>query len=209
MTASCRVWLLCCGLVVPSACAPGDTPAPVLDTIEEAQAPVAYAVTSEPFIDTRLAVPAVASPDVPAFSVLSRESQLAKAPCSRCHTEPVASMRWSGADGRRRAHWEVNLAHAPAEVMQCDTCHQVDGGGALRLLGGLPVGFDHAYQTCGQCHTGQVADWAGGAHGKRAGGWAPPRVVYNCTECHDPHRPTLASRWPARAGRQPVDGRAR
>jgi hypothetical protein len=84
--------------------------------------------------------------------------------------------------------------------MGCATCHAADAA-ALRLLGGEPVGFDHAYRLCAQCHSRQVADWAGGAHGKRVGGWVPPRVVYGCPECHDPHRPALGPRRPARPPR--------
>lgn len=213
-----RMLLGAVGLATTIACAPGGEAAvgahdstegaSVLTTIERAQEPVAYAVSSEPFVEGRRLVEAVPSRAVPAFQVLARESELARAPCTRCHTVPLASMRWDGADGRRRAHWDVDLTHASENVMQCATCHAVDDGGALTLLGGQSVGFDHAYQTCAQCHTGQAADWAGGAHGKRAGGWAPPRVVFNCTECHDPHRPMLATRWPARAGRLPGEARA-
>ena len=59
------------------------------------------------------------------------------------------------------------------------------------------VTFDHSYQVCAQCHARQVSDWAGGAHGKRMGGWAPPRVVAGCPACHDPHRPAWETRWPA------------
>jgi hypothetical protein len=84
--------------------------------------------------------------------------------------------------------------------MTCATCHSPDRLGQLRTLAGAAVEFDHAYQVCAQCHSTQAADGVGGAPGKRASGWAPPRVVYSCTECHNPHQPALATRWPARAG---------
>jgi cytochrome c553 len=64
------------------------------------------------------------------------------------------------------------------------------------------VSFDHSYQVCAQCHSRQASDWASGAHGKRAGGWAPPRVIYACAQCHNPHSPRWDTRWPAVAGRQ-------
>ncbi len=179
------------------------TDVPVLTTVDGATQPVSYALSSLSFITGRALVEAVPARATTPFLVLSRESQLTKAPCSGCHSVPLAVMRWDGADGRTRAHWSIELAHAPDAVMQCATCHAVDGGAALTLLGGQPVDFDHAYQTCAQCHAAQEADWSGGAHGKRVGGWVPPRVVYNCTECHDPHRPALAYRWPASAGRLP------
>ena len=89
--------------------------------------------------------------------------------------------------------------------MGCTTCHATADVNELRTLTGTAVLFDHAYEICAQCHSTQKADWEGGAHGKRAGGWTPPRVVFNCTECHNPHRPAFASRWPAHAGRSADD----
>lgn len=189
------------------ACARGDQaasgPALVMTTIERADAPPKYDISSLPFVDERRLVESIAQPDHPGFFVLARTPRLTKAPCSNCHTVPAASMRWSGADGKARAHWSINLQHASAQVMTCATCHTPDSPGTLRTLTGAPVGIDHAYQVCAQCHSRQADDWTGGAHGKRAGGWAPPRVVYSCSECHDPHRTAFASRWPARAGRTP------
>jgi hypothetical protein len=137
----------------------------------------------------------------PAFSIVARTPRLSKAPCSSCHSVPIASMRWSGPGDIVRAHWSIRLAHAPPEVMTCGTCHAPDTPGTLRTLTGTAVAIDHAYQVCAQCHSGQAVDWAGGAHGKRVGGWAPPRVAFSCAECHDPHRPALEPRWPARGER--------
>jgi hypothetical protein len=158
-----------------------------------------------PRVESGPSVPAHTSRDVPPFSVLAREPRLTKAPCSACHTQPLAAMRWSGADGRASAHWPITLEHAAATVMTCTTCHAPANLNDLRTLTDTPVAFDHAYEVCAQCHSKQRADWEGGAHGKRAGGWAPPRVVYNCTECHNPHAPAFPSRWPARAGRSASD----
>ena len=110
-----------------------------------------------------------------------------------------AGLATSGASkNKNRA---VTMQHAAAPVMSCATCHQRDSPTLLHTLSGQTVAIDHAYQMCAQCHATQAAVWAGGAHGKRAGGWAPPRVRYNCTECHNPHRPKFESRWPAGPGR--------
>lgn len=171
----------------------------VLQIIERGVTPGASGGIGSPPLD-RPTVAAHAPAGVPPFEVLARTSQLQKAPCANCHTVPIAAMRWSGEDGRKRAHWAIDLVHAPASVMNCATCHTPDGLGQLRTLTGQAVEFDHAYEVCAQCHSTQAADWAGGAHGKRASGWAPPRVVCSCTECHNPHQPALATRWPARAG---------
>jgi hypothetical protein len=157
-------------------------------------------VSSEAFLDGRARVSAHVLSDVPPFSVLARAPEIAKAPCTGCHTVPLASLTWDGSNGRPRAHWSIALEHAPPASMACATCHAAPDRGQLQTLTGQPVAFDHVYEVCGQCHFTQRADWEGGAHGKRAGGWAPPRVVFNCTECHNPHRPAFESRWPARAG---------
>ncbi len=135
----------------------------------------------------------------PAFRVEARRGSIAAFPCVDCHTKPVEKLR--AGQGRRAAHWSIELAHAPPTTLKCATCHNAEAGmGALRLLDGSRVGFDHSYRLCGQCHSLQARDWAGGAHGKRLEGWAGPRVVRNCTGCHNPHDPpgpVVAPRWPA------------
>jgi hypothetical protein len=176
--------------------------ASVLSTVREAGEPGASGgVSSTPMLGDADVVEAHVSPGTPPFGVLARTPRLTKAPCANCHTVPLEAMRWDGSDGRATAHWQVRLVHASAQVMTCTTCHAASGLDRLRTLTGAEVSFDHAYEICAQCHSTQKADWEGGAHGKRAGGWAPPRVIYNCTECHNPHRPAFDTRWPARAGR--------
>jgi hypothetical protein len=162
-------------------------------------------VTSDAGLAGRPTVTALGPERPLPFSVLARQPRLQRTPCASCHTVPLASMKWSGTDGRARAHWAVSLSHARQDVMGCATCHNSQNLETLRTLNGRAVAFDHAYQVCAQCHTTQAADWVGGAHGKRTGGWAPPRVVYNCTECHNPHSPALPTRWPAHAGRTGQD----
>jgi hypothetical protein len=126
--------------------------------------------------------------------VRSRESAIEKFPCQTCHKgveAPVSSPR--------KAHWQIELKHAPESVMQCSTCHLGQDMNHLHTLGGQSIGFDHSDRLCAQCHSRQAKDWAGGAHGKRVGGWAPPRVVKTCVECHNPHAPAWSKRWPARS----------
>lgn len=160
--------------------------------------------SSLPFIESREIVEAHVATGVASFSVLARAPRLTKAPCISCHTQPLAAMRWDGSDGQKTAHWQIELVHAASTVMTCTTCHAPANLDELRTLTGAPVAVDHAYEVCAQCHSRQKADWEGGAHGKRAGGWAPPRVVYNCTECHNPHAPAFETRWPAHVGREAV-----
>jgi hypothetical protein len=139
-------------------------------------------------------------PDRPRFSVLARTPAIEKYPCATCHTVPLEKMR-GPAGAPRRAHWGVTLKHAPPAVMSCATCHTRDEPHTLRSLGCSQVGFDHSYQVCAQCHSRQASDWASGAHGKRAGGWAPPR--WSCLRAvPQPASAAVDTRWPAVAGRQ-------
>ena len=173
----------------------------VLKITERAAAPNPNAgLSSEPHLAGAARVEAAGYPDRPKFFVLARASAIEKYPCSTCHTRPLEQMR-APAGAAKRAHWSVKLHHAPAAVMTCATCHAPDAPNSLRTLGNTPVAFDHSYQVCAQCHSRQASDWASGAHGKRAGGWAPPRVVFSCAQCHNPHAPRWDTRWPAVAGR--------
>jgi hypothetical protein len=172
----------------------------VIHITERAQAPNPNAgLSSEPFLEGAARVEVAEYPGHPRFFVAARTPALRKYPCSECHTLPLPQMRAGG--GVRRAHWDVTLHHAPAAVMACTTCHAGASLDSLATLQGAPVAFDRSYQVCAQCHSRQAADWVGGAHGKRLGGWAPPRVVLACPACHDPHRPAWETRWPAVAGR--------
>jgi len=175
---------------------------PVLKITEHAEAANPNAgLSSERFIGDAPRVEVTGFPDRPRFYALARTSAIEKFPCTRCHTMPLEKMR-TPAGAPRRAHWDVTLEHAPAAVMTCATCHAPDAPNSLRTLQQQPVDFDHSYQVCAQCHSRQAADWSAGAHGKRVGGWAPPRVVYPCAQCHNPHHPKWETRWPAVGGRQ-------
>jgi len=174
---------------------PAETPS-VRHITEQAQEPNPNAgLSSEASLAGTARVEVVGYPDRPPFSVLVRRPAIQKYPCAACHTAPLVEMHGGGA--KKRAHWDVTLQHAPAAVMACATCHASPDRGDLRMLQGAAVTFDHSYQVCAQCHARQASDWAGGAHGKRVGGWAPPRVVTGCPACHDPHRPAWDTRWPA------------
>ena len=126
------------------------------------------------------------------FFIRDRRAALNQFPCSNCHAPGTELGQLP------RAHWDHDLVHASAGVMDCATCHGDPGADALVSLTGEVIGFDQPQNLCGQCHSTQLADWIGGAHGKRLHGWIEPRIVQACTGCHDPHRPAFESRWPAR-----------
>lgn len=201
--AACAVWLL-----TLAACGHDDGHAPghgVAAIIADAQTPFdSEGLSSRSFAPSRPTSPVAMNPlppGVAAFEVLARTPQLKQAPCAGCHTKSIEVLVRSRPANEPRAHWAVSLAHASDAVMTCATCHDGAAPGQLRLLGGTPLTLDHAYLVCAQCHSTQARDWAGGAHGKQVGGWAPPRVSYSCTECHNPHRPALTTRWPTEGGR--------
>ncbi len=132
------------------------------------------------------------------FYVETRTGQITQFPCTQCHDQHLAQIRAKTEEPIKGNHKTIVLRHAAIETMKCQTCHSdATRMKQLKLLSGTAVPFDHSYKVCAQCHFQQARDWAGGAHGKRLGGWAEPRVVRNCTGCHNPHRPGLVTRWPA------------
>ena len=195
-----RAALLLAALLL-AACQQEPVSPPVLHIIEHAQAPNPNAgLSSERFIGETPRVEVTGYPGRPRFFTLARTPSIEKYPCATCHTLPIDRMR-GPAGAPRRAHWDVTLEHAEASVMSCATCHALDAPDRLRTLENRPVAFDESYQVCAQCHGRQASDWSAGAHGKRVGGWAAPRVVYPCAHCHNPHHPRWDTRWPAVAGR--------
>jgi hypothetical protein len=115
------------------------------------------------------------------------------ADCAGCHKKDTAAVKPNTDPEGRAAHWDVKLNHA--EGMDCRTCHVPTEPAKLKLLESH-VDIDEAYRSCATCHRKEVADWRGGAHGKRLSGWVEPRVVKNCAGCHDPHKPHLEKRMP-------------
>jgi hypothetical protein len=189
-------------LALLAGCREDKEAASVLHIADRAQASNPNAGLSvERFLEGAPRVEASGYPDRAIFFVAARTAAIRKYPCSQCHTVPLTGMR--GDTAAKRAHWDVSLEHAPATVMTCTTCHAASDLDTLASLGGTPVPFDRSDRVCAQCHAGQASDWAGGAHGKRLGGWAPPRVVLGCPACHDPHRPAWETRWPAVVRRSP------
>lgn len=171
----------------------------LLERVREANEPNGNAgVTDEPFLDGVERMRAEGFAQSPEFFVAARTSRIERFPCGRCHKDSLAVLVNRRANEGKKAHWSIPLDHASQQTMTCKTCHGEGRMEELLTLNGASVNMNHSYQICGQCHSKQLQDWAGGAHGKRLGGWAPPRVVLSCAGCHNPHRPKLESRLPAR-----------
>lgn len=132
------------------------------------------------------------------FYIPERSSMIKSFPCSNCHSKSLKELEKLGEEEMKKAHWNIKLKHASAEVMDCKTCHNENNLDELVSITDKSISINHSYQQCGQCHSNQYKDWQGGAHGKRLGGWAPPKVINSCVNCHNPHSPAFASKWPAR-----------
>lgn len=130
------------------------------------------------------------------FLIPERKSQMQSYACSECHNRPLEQMQQKGKS--KRAHWDIELNHANSNAMNCATCHNGNNMDETLSLTGNPIDFNRSYLLCAQCHNSQFEDWKGGAHGKNIGGWAQPRAAMTCVNCHNPHQPQIASKWPVR-----------
>lgn len=131
------------------------------------------------------------------FLIPERKSQIVSYECSNCHTKNLDELKLSNS-AVKKAHWDIELKHAASSTMECTTCHTANDMNKLHSLSGDAIDIDHSYKVCAQCHSTQYNDWKLGAHGKRLGGWAPPRVSNTCVNCHNPHKPGFDSRYPSR-----------
>ena len=140
------------------------------------------------------------------FHATKRDEKIKQFPCSSCHDAPLRKTRIGDIDNRQ-SHIDIQLKHASDTMMNCQTCHNYKDMQTLVLLNTEPLDFNHSYQLCSQCHFEQARDWAGGAHGKRLAGWQGKRVVFNCTDCHNPHSPAFDKRWPLQFPTIPRNGK--
>lgn len=131
------------------------------------------------------------------FATLKRTQHIKRYPCSSCHKKGMSRKGMASARFRL-THGNIRLQHAPKGTLKCSSCHNSKHMDMLRAPSGALVSFDHSYKLCSSCHQKVAKDWAGGAHGKRLKRWYGQRVVYNCTQCHNPHTPLsrFGKRWP-------------
>ncbi len=132
----------------------------------------------------------------PEFYINSRVDKITSYACTECHTKDLSQMQSHNAV--KKAHWDIKLSHANEDVMNCATCHNTSNLDELKNNTAKTISFNQSYQLCAQCHSKQVDDWKGGAHGKNLSGWQSKRVSKLCVECHNPHDPSFKSKWPER-----------
>lgn len=141
--------------------------------------------------------------------VKPRKDKLTFYPCANCH----ASMKTNPTPRPILLHAPIGLVDGKLDHGQqrfwCLTCHSPDDRNHLQTLTGAKVDFNDAWKVCGQCHSARQRDWYYGAHGKRVDNWNAEAERYNCTECHNPHRPPFRQqppkpKPPVRAGLEPM-----
>lgn len=132
------------------------------------------------------------------FYVQKSANNIVSFPCSNCHSIDLDQLKAETSYEPQKAHWDIEIVHAGETTMDCNTCHSESDLNKLNSITGAQLDFNESYKSCAQCHSTQYKEWQGGAHGKRVGGWVPPRIVKSCVECHNPHNPSIESRWPAR-----------
>jgi hypothetical protein len=128
------------------------------------------------------------------FGIALRGAGLVHYPCSSCHTPGMRVPRPPAT--APATHRDIQPVHPAGTGAACATCHAVSRVDRLVLQSGDTATLDQAYRLCAQCHFAQVDAWAAGGHGKRLESWRDRRIVMNCTDCHDPHRPALGRRIP-------------
>ena len=166
--------------------------------------------------------------EAPKFKVIPRMDRIRNYPCTKCHDNKFVDRRVRELQDE---HTKIVFEHGGGRFWCYDACHKGTDMDNLVSLRGRPVSYDESYKVCGQCHY-QRLDWYFGGHGKRQGAWENQheipkvadelkvedrdqigrwqgeRMILNCTECHDPHSPSIKPFEPspppkARAGLYP------
>jgi hypothetical protein len=149
--------------------------------------------------------------DAPTFKVAPRLDRIRNYPCTKCHDNKFVDRRVRELQDE---HTKLVFEHGGGRFWCYDACHKGTDMDNLVSLRGRPVSYDESYKVCGQCHY-QRLDWYFGGHGKRQGAWEDQRdvpkvadelkvedrdkigqwkgerMILNCTECHDPHSPSI------------------
>ena len=121
------------------------------------------------------------------FTGRARTEVLDDYPCADCHEDEPGNRRERELT---EEHEDKQLDHGGGRFW-CLTCHGSKDKNTLSSLKDKAISFDKPFILCGQCHFQRQKDWYMGGHGKRISGWRGPRTVKVCTECHDPHSPSI------------------
>jgi hypothetical protein len=149
--------------------------------------------------------------EAPDFKVAPRLDRIRDYPCTHCHDNKFVDTR---VRELQEEHTKLVFEHGGGRFWCYDACHKGTDMDNLVSLRGRAVSYDESYKVCAQCHY-QRLDWYFGGHGKRQGAWEDQReipataeelrvedraqigrwtgerTILNCTECHDPHSPSI------------------
>jgi hypothetical protein len=149
--------------------------------------------------------------EAPPFTVVARQDRMRNFACTKCHDNKFVDARVRELE---EEHTRLTFEHGGGRFWCYDACHKGTDMDSLVSLRGRRISYDESYKVCSQCHY-QRLDWFFGGHGKRQGvwedqreipataeemkiedrnrigRWAGERVILNCTECHDPHSPSI------------------
>jgi hypothetical protein len=149
--------------------------------------------------------------EAPPFTVVPRQDRIRNFPCTKCHDNKFVDSR---VRELRDEHTNLTFEHGGGRFWCYDACHKGTDIDSLVSIRGSRIPYDESYKLCGQCHY-QRLDWFFGGHGKHQGAWEDQRkipatadelkvedrsqigrwggerAILNCTECHDPHSPSI------------------
>jgi hypothetical protein len=123
------------------------------------------------------------------IELIERTSQIVQYKCSNCHDKNLPK-------SKKSPHSRIQIKHGNAPLNNCFVCHDKSNRDKLKSFSENNISFNEAAKLCYQCHSTQYKDWIKGSHGKRVGNWTGRRVIYNCTQCHNPHDPGFKKRQP-------------
>lgn len=166
----------------------------VIDRIDAESKNYPGSITSDPLIEELDLMEVTAQGKT--FLIPKRKEHMTMYACNECHSSTLEEMQQDQL-ALKRSHWDITLEHGNAHTMNCITCHNGATMNELHSLTGEKIDFNQSYLLCAQCHNTQFKDWAGGAHGKNIGGWAAPRAINTCVNCHNPHKPAFEKRLPS------------
>lgn len=160
-------------------------------------------------------------PDAPPFTVVPRQDRIRNFPCTKCHDNKFVDRR---VRELQEEHTNLTFEHGGGRFWCYDACHKGTDMDNLVSLRGRRLSYDESFKVCSQCHF-QRLDWFFGGHGKHQGAWedqrkipvtaddlkvedrnqigrwAGERVILACTECHNPHSPSIKPFEPSPAPR--------
>lgn len=120
---------------------------------------------------------------IPYSNLFSKAEELS---CNKCHLK--SSIKKFDSDEIKIKH-QFDSKHI--SYFKCAHCHFENNMNLLVLKTGDLLEFQKSSYLCGQCHGIVFRDWTIGLHGKKGGGWIKQSNRWNCTQCHNPHHPTI------------------